>query len=118
MQGLRSPRRRCPAVIRVSADGYGPDWLMTWDREFDPPVPGFRTLGDAANHIMKLPKAEQAKKHWQTAAEAVLMAAEDRGPMMHAHIGMLQALKHNEVRQFNPDAKEHHWGKRKLKRDL
>ena len=23
----------------------------------------------------------------------------------------------DEVRQFNPDAKEHHWGKRKLKRD-
>ena len=41
------------------------------------------------------------------------MAAEDRGPMMHAHIGMLQALHHDEVRQFNPDAKDHHWGKRK-----
>lgn len=92
--------------------------MMSWDREFEFPVPGMRTLRDAANYIMKLPKAEQAKKHWQTAAEAVLMAAEDRGPMMHAHIGMLQALKHNEVRQFNPDAKEHHWGKRKLKRDL
>ena len=52
-----------------------------------------------------------------TAAEAVLMAAEDRGPMMHAHIGMLQALHHDEVRQFNPDAKDHHWGKRKLRRD-
>jgi hypothetical protein len=41
---------------------------------------------------MKLPKAEQAERHWQTAAEMVLMAAEDRGPMMHAHFGMLQAL--------------------------
>jgi hypothetical protein len=41
---------------------------------------------------LKLPKAEQAKPHWQTAAEVVLMAAEDRGPMMHAHIGMLKAL--------------------------
>jgi hypothetical protein len=30
---------------------------------------------------------------------------------------MLQALHHSEVRKFNPDAKEHHWGKRKLKRD-
>ena len=61
---------------------------MSWDREFEFPVPGMRTLRDAANYIMKLPKAEQAKKHWQTAAEAVLMAAEDRGPMMHAHIGI------------------------------
>jgi len=55
-----------------------------------------RTLRDAANYIMKLPKAEQQKKHWQTAAEMVLMAAEDRAPMMHAHIGMLQALNHRK----------------------
>jgi hypothetical protein len=55
-----------------------------------------RTLRDAANYIMKLPKAEQQKRHWQTAAEAVLLAAEDRGPMMHAHIGMLQALSHGK----------------------
>jgi hypothetical protein len=26
----------------------------------------------------------------------VLMAAEDRGPMMHAHIGLLQALNHGK----------------------
>jgi hypothetical protein len=26
---------------------------MAWDREFDPPVPGFRTLRDAVNDIMK-----------------------------------------------------------------
>jgi hypothetical protein len=27
------------------------------------------------------------------------------------------ALHRNEVRQFDPDRKDHHWGKRKLKRD-
>jgi len=69
---------------------------MPWDREFEFPVPGMKTLRDAANYIMKLPKAEQQKRHWQTAAEAVLMAAEDRGPMMHAHIGMLRALNHGK----------------------
>jgi hypothetical protein len=47
---------------------------------------------------MKLPKAEQQKRHWQTAAEVVLMAAEDRGPMMHAHIGMLQAVERRQAR--------------------
>jgi hypothetical protein len=41
---------------------------------------------------MKLPASERKKRHWQTAAEMVLMAAENRGPMMQAHIGMLQAL--------------------------
>ena len=29
---------------------------MSWVLEFDPPVEGFRTLRDAANYIMKLPK--------------------------------------------------------------
>jgi hypothetical protein len=61
-----------------------------------------RTLRDAANYIMKLPKAEQQKRHWQTTAEAVLAAAEDRGPMMHAHIGMLQALSHGRPEPTQP----------------
>ena len=38
---------------------------------------------------------ERQKPHWQTAARVVLMAAEDRGPLMHARIGMLKALSHN-----------------------
>ena len=32
-----------------------------------------------------MPPTTQQKRHWQTAAEMVLMAAEDRGPMMQAH---------------------------------
>jgi hypothetical protein len=75
---------------------------MPWDREFEFPVPGMRTLRDAANYIMKLPKAEQQKRHCQTAAEMVMMAAEDRGPMMHAHIGMLHALNHGKPAPDQP----------------
>jgi hypothetical protein len=45
------------------------------------------------------------------------MAAEDRSPLMHARIGMLRALNRNVERTFNPDRKDKHWGKRKLKRD-
>jgi len=67
-----------------------------WQREFDDLVPGMTTLRDAANYIMKLPKPEQAKPHWQAAAEAVLMAAEDRGPLLHARVGMLRALNHGK----------------------
>ncbi len=66
---------------------------------------------------MKLPKAEQNLEAWQTAVEALLMAAEDRGPLMHARIGMLRALNRNVVRVFNPDRKDKHWGRRKPKRD-
>jgi hypothetical protein len=29
----------------------------------------------------------------------------------------MQALHRHVVREFNPDRKDHHWGKRKLKRD-
>jgi hypothetical protein len=33
-----------------------------------------------------------------------LMAAENRGPLMHARIGMLRALNRNVERVFNPDS--------------
>ena len=36
---------------------------------------------------------------------------------MFARIGMMQALYPRGERVFNPDRKDHHWGKRKLKRD-
>ena len=66
---------------------------------------------------MKLPKAEQNLEAWQTAVEALIMAAEDRGPLMHARIGMLRALNRPVERVFDPSRKEKHWGQRKLKRD-
>lgn len=69
---------------------------MPWSRPFDDPVPGLETLQDAADYILKLSSAEQGKAHWQAAAEAVLMAAEDRGPPMHARIGMLRAMHHGK----------------------
>jgi len=75
------------------------------------------TLKDAADYIMKLPKAEQKLEEWQTATEVLIMAAEGRGPVMHARIGVLRALNRNVARVFNPDRKERHWGKRKLKSD-
>jgi hypothetical protein len=75
------------------------------------------TLGDAADYIVTLPKAEQNLEAWQTAIEALIMAAEDRGPLMHARIGVLRALNRNVERVFNPSRKDTHWGKRKLKRD-
>jgi hypothetical protein len=93
-----------------------------WKREFDDPIPLPRgrqlvTLRDAATFIMKLPKAEQNHAAWQAATEALIMAAEGRGPLMHARIGVMRALNRHHVREFNTDRKPHHWGKRKLKRD-
>jgi hypothetical protein len=51
------------------------------------------TLADARDHILTYPKTVLERDHWMTAMEAVLMAAEKRGPMMFAHIGMAKALR-------------------------
>jgi hypothetical protein len=93
-----------------------------WQRKFEDPIPlpagrAIVMLQDAADYIMKLPKAEQNLAEWQAATEALIMAAEGRGPLMHARIGMLRALNRNVERTFNSDSKDAHWGKRKLKRD-
>jgi hypothetical protein len=95
---------------------------MGWKRRFEDPIPLPRgrqlvTLQDAASYIMKLPKADQNAAEWQAATEALIMAAEGRGPLMHARVGMLRALNRNVERMFDSSRKDAHWGKRKLKPD-
>jgi hypothetical protein len=68
------------------------------------------TLRDAAG------KTRQSDE-WQAGMEALLMAAENRGPLMHARVGMLRALNRHVERTFSSSRKEMHWAKRKLKRD-
>jgi hypothetical protein len=93
-----------------------------WERPFDDPidVPGGRqlvTLEDAGNYITKLPKAEHMAPEWQDAMKALMLVATRGGPTMLARIGVMRALHRQDVREFNPDRKGTHWGKRKLKRD-
>jgi hypothetical protein len=45
------------------------------------------------------------------------MAAKNRGPLMHAHIGMLRALNQHVERVFDATRKDTKWETRKLKRD-
>lgn len=53
-----------------------------------------------------------------TAAEMSTRAAEgSEAWMFFANMAVLQALHRHEPHVFNPDRKDHHWGKRKLKRD-
>ena len=75
------------------------------------------TLRDAADYIMKLPKAEQHLEQWQAAVEALLLVVELNGPTMMARIGIMRALNRGHIREFDTTRKDHHWGKRKLKRD-
>ena len=93
-----------------------------WKRPFDDPIPlpdGRRlvTLEDAGAYITELPKADQQLDEWQTAIEALLVVVKQNGPTMFARIGMMKALNRHAERVFNPERKDHHWGKRKLKRD-
>jgi hypothetical protein len=71
----------------------------------------------AAKYIQKLPKAEQQIDEWQAAVEALLLVVEHNGPTMMARIGVMRALNRHVERVFNPDRKDTHWEKRKLKRD-
>lgn len=74
------------------------------------------TLKDAADYITKLPMKESDLPEWQTAIEVLLLVSRG-GPTMMARIGVMRALNRHVERVFNPDRKETHWGKRKLKRD-
>ena len=63
--------------------------MKGWSRKFEDPItlPNSKTLvtlKNAADYIVKLPKAEQKHEKWQVAIEALIMAAEGRGPLMHA----------------------------------
>jgi len=75
---------------------------MPWSRAFEDPIalPKGRqllTLDEAAAYIMKLPKGEQNLPEWQAAIEALIVAAQDRGPLLHARVGMLRALNRHVV---------------------
>jgi hypothetical protein len=94
---------------------------LPWSTPFEDPIPlpdGRKrvTLKDAADYITKLPKKESGLPEWQTAIEVLLLVSRG-GPTMMARIGVMKALNRHVERVFNPDAKTHHWGKRKLKRD-
>jgi hypothetical protein len=95
---------------------------VPWDQQFFDPIESPKgkpliTLRDAANYIMKLPKAEHDAEEWQAAMEALLLVAESGGPTMFARIGVMRALNRHVERVFDPSRKDMHWGRRKLARE-
>ena len=78
---------------------------------------GQLSIRTVAPRWLALPGKTRQSDEWQAAIEALLMAAEDRGPLMHARIGVLRALNRNVERVFDSTRKDTQWGKRKLKRD-
>jgi hypothetical protein len=99
-----------------------PERKSGWSREFDEPMTlpvgcKFVTLRDAASFITSLPEDESALPEWQAAIEALMLVVELGGLTMFARIGVMRALNRHHVRQFNPNRKDPHWGRRKPKRD-
>jgi hypothetical protein len=93
-----------------------------WKRRFEESIPLPRgrsliTLEDAGRYITRLPKAELEAWGWQAAMEALILVATSGGPTLFARIGIMRALTRHVERVFNPDRKDHHWGRRKLARD-
>ena len=95
-----------------------------WQRKFDDPIETpdgtrLKTLREAVAYLAKtVPKAERDMPAVTTAAEMLTYAAEREITWVFmARMAALQAIHRHEVRQFNPDRKDPHWGKRKLKRD-
>jgi hypothetical protein len=93
-----------------------------WSRKFGAPIAlsdgrKLVTLHDAATYITALPDEESSAAEWQAAIEALILVVELGGPTMFARIGVMRALNRSYVRKFNPSRKQHHWGRRKLKRD-
>jgi hypothetical protein len=75
-------------------------------------------LREAADYITGLPKKEAALPEWQAAIEALMLVVEQRGPTMFARIAVMKALNRHVERVFNPERKDTHWVKRKLKRAI
>ena len=70
---------------------------MSWERPFDQPVPlpsgpPARTLRDAANYTKKLSETERDTPEWRLAIQMLIDAAEDRGPMLFAKMGIHRAV--------------------------
>ena len=96
---------------------------MSWSLRFGEPIvlpdgAKLSTLREAIAYLGKvIPKSDHQMHSVTTAAECLTLAAEHGGPIEFARIAALQALNRHEVRQFNPERKDPHWGRRKIKRE-
>jgi hypothetical protein len=96
---------------------------MSWSKRFDEPIvledrTTLRTLRQAIRYLPKtVPKSEQKHEKMLNAADHLTRSVEQNYPMYFARAATLLAISRNKERVFNPDRKDHHWGKRRLKRD-
>jgi hypothetical protein len=73
-------------MVRVAPVRVAGVILVSWDQQFFDPIPlpsrkPLVTLREAAECIIKLPKAENDTEEWQAALQALLLVAEHDGPI-------------------------------------
>lgn len=95
---------------------------MSWDRPFAQPVPlpgkpPAQTLRAAADYVRDLPQPERDRPEWRLAVQMLIDAAEDRGPMLFARMGIVRALEANVETAPGPKRKSARRGKLKGDRD-
>jgi hypothetical protein len=94
-----------------------------WSKRLEEPIvledgTTLRTLRETIQYLAKtVPTAEQNHNKVLIAADHLTRSAEQNYPMFFARAATLRAIHRNDERVINPDRKDHHWGKRKLKRD-
>ena len=117
---MRPKGRRYPARLGLGTIATTREWLIAVGNDGSTNLSRGRqlvTLQDVGTYITKLPKAENEATEWQAAMDALILVATSGGPTMFARIGFMWALNRSHVREFNPDRKDHHWGRRKLPKD-
>ncbi len=80
---------------------------MPWSDNFDIPITlpngrKARTLRQAATYIFNLPAETAKHPEWQTAMHVLIEAAERRGPITFARMGVLKAITMDEEPRFGP----------------
>jgi hypothetical protein len=71
---------------------------VPWSKRFDVPIvlrsgEKLETLADARAHLLSLPKSKRKNSAVEAAIEALMMAAEGRGPVMHASAGIARLVR-------------------------
>jgi len=95
---------------------------MSWDRPFPQPVPlpkgpPAQTLREAADYIRKLSQPERDCQEWRLAVQMLIDAAEDRGPMLFARMGIVRALEAYVEKTLTPERQGPSQGDLKCERD-
>jgi hypothetical protein len=87
-------------------------WSAPLVKTFVPPKgKPIKTLADARDYLLKLPKSRHQEDDVQAAIEAVLMAAEERGPVLHATVGIGRVINGHSGIQLPKSSRRPRWEK-------